>query len=226
MSARLPTNQQQTMIVGRNGTGKSTAGLWLLSCYIENNALDHGAWVIFDAKGEELIREIARIPGVNNITLADTPPKKGLSILRGTPDDMSSDAMEGFLGRIHARGKCGLMFDEGYTFDARSKMLRNIYTQGRSLRIPIITLSQRPSWLCRFAFSEASFYMIFPLNDADDRREVRRFAPVDMDKRLADYHSWWYDVGKNSVTEFSPVPPGDVILDKFDTSIRPPKLVI
>lgn len=226
MAIRLPNNQQQTMVVGRNGTGKTTFGIWLLSTMISPVVLDKSAWVLFNAKREELINEIGRIPGVNNIGLNDTPGKKGMYVLNATPNEMSSDAMETFLSRVHARGNTGLFFDEGYAFDPRSDMLKNIYTQGRSLRIPTITLSQRPSWISRFALSEATFYSIFALNDADDRKAVKRFAPLDMELRLQDYHSWWYDVGRNSVTEFSPVPPGDTILDKFDTSIRPPKLVI
>lgn len=226
MPVRLPNNQQQTMIVGRNGTGKTTAGIWLLSTMISPQVLDKSAWVLFNTKREELINEIAKIPGVHTIGMNETPGKKGMYVINATPDEMSGDAMEVFLSRIHARGNTGLFFDEGYCCDPRSKMLRNIYTQGRSLRIPTITLSQRPSWLCRFAFSEATFFQIFALNDADDKKDVKRFAPLDMDLRLPDYHSWWYDVGRNSVNEFSPVPPGDVILEKFDTSIRPPKLVI
>jgi hypothetical protein len=226
VSVRLPNNSQQAMIVGRNGTGKTTAGIWLLSTMISPKVLDKSAWVLFNAKREILINEIGKIPGVHTISLNEMPAKKGISIVNATPNQMSSDAMELFLARIHARGNTGLFFDEGYAFDPRSDMLKNIYTQGRSLRIPCITLSQRPSWISRFALSEATFYMVFPLNDADDRKSVKRFAPLDMDTRLPDYHSWWYDVGKNNVAEFSPVPPADIILDKFDTSIRPPKLVI
>lgn len=221
-SVRLPGDTHRLSVLGRTGTGKTQAGLWHLSL----KKFTKFPWVIFDAKGDSLINEIARNPLVKRITLADTPDKKGLHHLRATPPEMESDAMEDFLWRIHARGKCGLFLDEGFVFDPRSKALRTVLTQGRSLRIPMIILSQRPAWMSRFVFSEADFFQVFGLNDQDDVKTVKRFVRGDVERRLPPYHSIWYDVGQDDAHLFLPVPPRDVILENFDQNLKPGKLVI
>jgi hypothetical protein len=219
---RTPGNSHRVSIIGRTGTGKSVAGLFLLSLK------DHASfpWIIWNAKREPLVQKIAKIPGVEPITFKDSIPKRGLYILTGSPSDFKSDAAEHFLERVHARGRCGQFFDEGYTLDPRSDALNNIYTQGRSLLIPAITLSQRPAWLSPFSFSEAEFIQAFDLNRAEDKKRVEQFTPFDMSERLADYHSRWYDVGTNTSCVLSPVPPPEEILDNFDFSIRPRRKVI
>lgn len=185
---------------------------------------------MWDAKGDPLINEISAIPGVEQIRLGEMPGKAGLYHVRTTPTAMKSGAMETFLHRIHARGKIGMFFDEGYTLDPRSDALNNIYTQGRSLQIPVITLSQRPAWLSAFSFSEADFIQAFDLNRREDQKRVEEFAPfkgdLSMQNRLQDFHSRYYDVGRNTACEFSPVPPQDVILENFETRIRKRKRVI
>lgn len=221
-AVRLPNNTQRLTVIGRTGTGKTQAGLWHLSL----KDFKKFPWIIFDAKGDPLINEVSAIPGVKQIDFSFVPKYPGLYHLRATPPSMKSDAMEALLWRIHKRGKVGLFFDEGFTFDPRSDALNTIYTQGRALKIPTITLTQRPSWLSRFVFSEADFFQIFGLNDRDDRKTVQRFVPVDMDLPLREFHSIWYDVGKNSVREFLPVPQRDTILDQFEANVRRPKLVI
>jgi hypothetical protein len=219
---RLPGNSHRVSIIGRTGTGKTQAGLWHLS-------LKHFSkfpWVMFDAKGDTLINEIAQIPGVKAISMKDTPDKSGLHILRATPPQMKSDAMDDFLWRIHKRGRCGLFCDEGYVFDPRGDAFNTVLTQGRSLQIPMIVLSQRPRWLSQFVFSEADFFQVFALNHVKDRRTCEEFIPADLDNRLPDYHSLWYDVGRNSVHTFSPVPPRESILENFENRLRIRKRVI
>lgn len=219
---RLPGLSHRTVIIGRTGTGKTQAGLWHLSL----NNFQTFPWVITDTKGDDMIREIATIPGVERLSLADTPLKKGLHILRATPEQMKSPAFDAFLARIHARGRCGVFIDEGYMTDPRCAPLNTILTQGRSLKVPVIFLTQRPAWVTKFAFSEADFFQCFHLNDREDQRTIEKFVPAELDRRLPDYHSLWYDVGRNAVVEFSPVPPRDDILDNFDVAIRPRKRVI
>jgi len=219
---RQPDNSHRLSIVGRTGTGKTTAGLFQLS--LRNTT--SFPWVLFNAKRDPLITEISRIPQVEQIGFKDRIGKRGLYIMSGDPSDFKSGAMETFLHGIHRRGKVGLYLDEGYVFDPRSDALNNIYTQGRSLKIPVITLSQRPSWISQFSFSEADFIQAFDLNRREDQKRVEDFTPFDMKERLPDYHSRWYDVGRNSSCVFSPVPPADAILDNFDFNLRPRRQVI
>lgn len=222
MSPRLPDNTHRTTIIGRTGTGKTRAGLWQLSLKPFNKR----PWVIADAKGDELINEISHLPNVHQIGLKDEPGKNGLYILKETPPRMASEAMDLFLWRLHRRGKCGLFVDEAYVFDQRGDALNTILTQGRSLELPVIALTQRPAWVSQFIFSEADFFQVFALNHKRDRRKVEEFVPIDMDTPLRDYHSWWYDVGRNDVRQFSPVPPREIILENFEAGLRPRKRVI
>lgn len=219
---RLPGDSHRLAVLGRTGTGKTLAGLWHLSL----KKFRQFPWIMFDAKGDSLINEIARIPSVERLSVADKPGKTGLYHVRETPPTMKGDTMEAFLWRIHARGKCGLFFDEGFVFDPRSDALNTILTQGRSLKIPCIFLSQRPSWVSRFAFSEADFFQVFALNDKDDRKTVTRFMPADLEKPLQEFHSQYYDVGHNIVREFLPVPPRDDILNNFDATLTPLRRVV
>lgn len=219
---RLPGVSHRTVIIGRTGTGKTVAGLWHLSL----NPFRKFPWLMFDAKGDDLMTEISKIPGVEHVGFDFTPKHPGLYYIRATPPAMKSDAMEAMLWRIHAKKKVGLFFDEGFTLDPRSDALNTVYTQGRSLNIPTITLTQRPSWLSRFTFTQADFFQLFALNDSDDRKTVRKYIPVDNERPLRDYHSFWYDVSRNRVAEFSPVPDGNAILENFETNVRRPKFVI
>ena len=222
MNLQQPGNSHRVSVIGRTGSGKSVAGLFLLS--LKNFAAF--PWFICNAKRDQLIASIGKIPGVERLTFKDKIPKRGLYILDGTPADFKSDDMEEFLTRIHARGNIGMFQDEGYVFNPRSDALNNIYTQGRSLKVPVITLSQRPAWLSPFSFSEADFIQSFDLNKKEDRKRIEEYAPFDMETRLPDYHSRWYDVGRNVAQTFSPVPPPDAILDNFDFSIRPRRKII
>jgi hypothetical protein len=186
----------------------------------------HFPWIIFDAKGDDLLREIGSIPTVKHISMKDTPDKSGLHYLRATPPAFKSMDFDAFLWRIHRRGRVGLFVDEGYIIERDNDAFNTILTQGRSLQIPVIVLSQRPSWLSRFVFSEADFFQIFALNDARDRKTCEQFVPSDLDIRLQDFHSLYYDVAKDKVCVFSPVPSREHILDTFDDTLRPRKRVI
>jgi hypothetical protein len=81
-----------------------------------------------------------------------------------------------------------------------------ILTQGRSKKIPTITLSQRPVWINRFVLSEATFYQVFRLNDKRDRDSITAFMPKEAMQELPPFHSWYYDTGENSLRVMLPVP--------------------
>jgi hypothetical protein len=103
----------------------------------------------------------------------------------------------------------------------KSKAFDAILTQGRSKRIPVIVLSQRPVWLSRFVFSEASYFQVFWLNDFRDRQTVQSFIPADTENRLPDFNSLWYDVGRDRVSRMLPVPARTTILETFRERMRP-----
>lgn len=215
---RLPSNSQHIAIVGRNGTGKTHAALWHLS----NKDLQQETVVILDYKREA--DTINAIEGVRYIDFKDKIDKPGVYIIQPMPDQV--DEMDQFLYRIHAQENVGILFDEGYMLRDNEMAFNSLLTQGRSKKIPCIVLSQRPSWISRFVFSESTFYQVFALNDRRDRKTVTEFIDFGDSKRdyrnvnsLPKYHSWYYDVGEDRLVVLKPVPPLPQVLDKISSQL-------
>jgi hypothetical protein len=111
----------------------------------------------------------------------------------------------------------GLMFGTGDGIDA-------CFTQGRSKKIPMIMLMQRPVWVSRFAISEATFIQYFGLEDERDQKTVRAFAKIPVGEKLPQYHSFYYDVPRKKNYLFKPMPSADIIIDRINdrlSELRP-----
>lgn len=212
---RWPGASHQLTIIGRNGSGKSRMGAWILA----NSALTARPWVIFDYKGEELFSRLG--DRVQELKLSGRVPRRpGLYIVRPRHDEQG--AVEDFLWKIWERGNIGIMIDEGYMIPKESAF-DTILTQGRSLKIPRIILTQRPSWLSRFVFSEANFYCVFHLNDKRDRQIVNQFLPNEIAyERLPPYNSMWYDVDHNANFILLPCPNDDTIIATLRSRVPVP----
>lgn len=218
----LPNESQHLLEIGRNGSGKTQAGCWHLSL----RPWHRKPYVIFDTKGDDMLQEIARMDGCTALKIGEMPGKKGLHVMRPMPHHMEDGTVENFLWHVLGRGNVGLYFDEGYMLGMHNKAYNAVLTQGRSLKIPVITLSQRPAWLTRFAFTESTYYQIFWLTDREDRKSVQRYVPHDLEERLPEYHSLWYDVKGDQVALFKPVPPRDVILNSFRSRLAPKRVYL
>ena len=205
MAFQLPDNTQRLVIVGRTGTGKTQAAAWQLAM----RDIGFFRWIIFDFKGDELLNDM----GATEIDLGELPKKPGLYIVHPTPDE--TEGVEDYLWKIWASGNIGLFIDEGYMI-GNSAAFRALLTQGRSKRIPMIILSQRPVWLSRFVFSEADFYQVFWLNDSEDRKAMQRFIPFDMERRQQKFHSVYYAVSLDSIDILSPAPDKERILQQIN----------
>jgi len=223
MTPNTPNDTQHMLSIGRNGSGKTVAAMHELSF----RSWDTMPWVVWDYKGDELIGTLSKMEGVRTIGLNDQLSKRGLHIIRPRPD-LDDEAVDAFLWRLHSRGRVGNYFDEGYMIK-KTDALNALFTQGRSKHCPIIMLAQRPVWLTKFAFSEASFFQIFHLNNLRDRKAVQEFVPADranLEQRLPEYHSLWYDVKLDQVSVWQPVPPGDAILSRFRERLVPSRQYI
>lgn len=204
---KLPRNDSRTTIIGKTGSGKSQFAAWLLS----QGNFDARPWIVIDTKRDPFFTKLLRDRLATEKPLSWTPTRgeKGIFVIRPLPLD---DAIEDFLWRIWKRGKVTLWIDEMYNIPQRRALVA-LLTQGRSKRIQMINLVQRPRDVSRFVLSEADHYSLFSLNDADDMKRVAEFMPVPKSLRLRqDYSSLWYDTRGEEVTKLLPVPRDHEIL--------------
>lgn len=180
-----------------------------------------GAFLLSEAPFHEMPYIIVdyKIDGLlNNVTAeeksihADPPNAPGLYIVHPMPHE--EEAVENFLWKVHANNNTGLYFDEGFMV-AKSHALETLLMQGRSKNISCYVLTQRPVFINRHAFSEASYFYAFHLNDRRDRMKVKEFFGGYNEGRMPEFHSQWYDVKKDCNFILQPVPDADTIRERI-----------
>jgi len=213
MTFRLPDDTQHLAIIGRNGSGKTQAALWHLS----KRSFDLRPWIIVDFKRDV---HIAAISGAEEIAPGIIPDKPGIYVVR--PNASNPQPLGETLSAAYERGNVGLWFDEGFMVGKDKKVeavFEDLLTQGRSKRIPLIVLVQRPVWVSRFVFSESSFFQLFHLQDKRDVQTVSAVIPEDAIERLPEFHSLWYDVSRDERVYLAPVPGEDEILASIESRL-------
>jgi hypothetical protein len=222
MGINLPSDSERLGIVGKTGSGKTQAAAWHLSI----RRFDLMPWIVYDFKMDELLNSI---PGVEHIDVSSVPTKPGVYLVHPHPDDIAGVSRQ--MSQIWAQENTGVYCDEGYMVCGPGRpnpWFRSLLTQGRSKRIPMIILSQRPVWLDRFVFSESEFYQVFGLNDKRDIETIQEYVPAKLTVKLPKYHSYYYDVAEDKVVVLTPVPDATAIKDsfaaRFETMREKPKL--
>lgn len=214
----FPSDRQRLSIVGATGSGKTHAAMWHLS----RRDYDQKPWIIYDFKFDELINEVE---GTFELGVTDPiPDHPGIYIVHPHPGQ--ADEVEAQMWKIWEHEHVGVYIDEGYMIGANSKAFRALLTQGRSKYIPMIILSQRPVRLDWFVFSESNFFQVFRLQHRKDLENVNQFIPFNLEKRLPEFHSYYYDVGENKLNVLRPAPDENAILDTFETRLRKLKKVV
>lgn len=226
---RFPRTDEHTAILGCTGSGKTT----LAGLVLSKAPFDRMPYIAIDYKGDDMLGSITRI---REIGLEEKIPEQpGLYVIRPMPSEI--DEMEDWLWKIWERGNVGLYIDEAYLLPNKAA-IQNILAQGRSLRIPVIAASQRPVTVPRSIFTEASHIAVFRLNDERDRETVARFTPKGMlysqkgeEKRLPDFHSFWYSVKDHKSGDpapyhvLRPAPPPEKIVEAINARLAP-KVVV
>jgi hypothetical protein len=216
---RLPNDGERHAIYGQTGSGKTVFALWCLS----QRSYDKMPWVIIDAK---LDPTIEKIPRLEEIDVSAKPPKSaGLFTIRPSINDFDDGIVTGWLMRAWAQERIGIMIDEGYMFNPRDRGLKTVLTQGRSKKIPMICLSQKPSWISPFIHSESEFKSVFFLDMPADIDRVREWIPEYEPYSLPKHGSYWRSTSERVVAVMGPCPKEEVIFDTFDNRVKKKRLL-
>lgn len=216
---RWPDDTHRHAIVGMTGSGKTHFGLWCLS----QRSFDEMPWVIIDSKRDPLLKTL---PHCEEVAIDRKPPtRKGLYITRPGIDDFEGGTVTGFLYDAWRQENIGLFIDEGYQFNPRDQGLRTVLTQGRAKHVPVISLSQKPSWVSPFLFSESDFKSIFYLDMPNDIERVMEWMPAGVRDpvtggkvnpgNLPDHHSYWRH-RRHEFARLGPCEGMDRILTRFE----------
>lgn len=219
MDFHFPEEGFHTAILGTTGSGKSTLGAWMIS----QKPFHIRPEFVIDFKGEEIFQRLNRIRELHvNETLPSSP---GLYIIRPRPDQQ--DEVEDWFRKLWEHGNSGLYIDEGYLVPDKA-WLRNLLAQGRSRGITVTITSQRPFYVPRSVFTEASYVAVFRLNDEKDKQRIREFTPNGMlERRLPDYHCFWYSPKHHKADDnipyciLKPVPNADELIERIDARLKP-----
>jgi hypothetical protein len=207
----LPNDSDRTLFVGATGSGKTQAAVWLLSIRLQPNRRHF----VLDFKGEELFGQLDLTPWPINSELPTEPGVYWIRILPGEETLVSQ-----FFLNCYNTTDILIFTDEGYMLPYQDRWVRACLTQGRSKRIEMITLSQRPVRMDVFFLSEASFMGVFRLNVKDDRKRVSEYMDGLEIPRLPRFHWLWYDVADNSHVVFEPVPTQEILIDAFREEVE------
>lgn len=203
----FPGEKDRHAIVGTTGTGKTRAAIWNLS----RRDYTERPWVIYNFKGEE---DIDMIPYSHQMSVFDVPRVPGIFIVKPLPHE--TEEVENQMWEIWNRGNMGIYVDEGYMIGSNNRAYRAMLTQGRSKRIPMMNLSQRPVFMDKFVFTESEFWNIFELGSDQDERKIKEYIRQDIDTtKLEPFHSYYYDKKNKKLTIMQPVPDIDEVYDTF-----------
>ncbi len=218
----LPANDEHTTIVGRNGCGKTQLGCFLLGM----RDLKRERWVALDFKGDNLLNSIEHSKAVECLKV---PRKPGLYIKQFRRAE--ANEIDDFLWRLWDEQETGIYIDEGYFVpQGEDGAYKGLLTTGRSRFTPVITLSQRPVRISRFALSEVSHVAVFDLNDRRDWRTLEEVLPQGFTDwlpakfpgpKLPKFHARWYSVKTDGKYVIEPVPSADEIRELINSQLEP-----
>jgi hypothetical protein len=190
----VPTTGQRALIVGHTGSGKTEFACWMLE------RLEESPIVVMDTKGEEKFEQLPRSVIVTSDDQLDEQmgnPEYDYLVYRPDPTVIADgDELDALLMR-HFRQYhgIGIYIDELFTFSQNGRAgpgLVALLTQGRSKKITTIMSAQRPSWLSRFAITEAQRFYVFRLIDRKDKARLGDVIPEFASLPDPPEYGFWY----------------------------------
>jgi hypothetical protein len=232
---RLPTDQDRVMVIGATGEGKTVGALWLLS-YAPFHRMPY---IIIDYKRDSMIQQVQEVGAtvlydnrIRESAFPSPPTEPGLYIMR--PDPEEKEQMNAFLLQVWRNGYTGLFCDEAFIIPQKRpfKAYDNILTSGRSLRIPVIMLYQRPVDMSQYATSQAEYWMAYNLRKPSDidianeyigETEGPNGERIDASFHLPRFYWLWYDVVNDDLHVMRPVPRPEKVIETFRARLIPPE---
>jgi hypothetical protein len=212
-----PDDSQRITIVGRTGTGKTVAALHQLSV----RSYTEIPWYIIDFKTDVWIN---RIPYAVDVDLdADIVDQPGIYRVHPIPEE-DDKSVASLMRRIWQRQNCGVFIDEAAMIPRTNTAYNALLTQGRSRRCPVITVTQRPVGISKWAFTEMDFFQVFRLLSEQDIDKCEEYLPRGVDlgeNSLPKYYSYYYDVSAGRLSVLKPAPKPEEILEHFDDRLKP-----
>jgi hypothetical protein len=200
---------ERFVIAGRTGSGKSTLASWFLA-----GSSQH--WVILNPKHTPFYRQLPDSIVYRKFKpwdlLSDARRRKFV-VLELSGEESQPYFMDGIIAWLHATLKnIGVCCDELYTLHASSGRagpgLVGWLTRGREYKQSFLGLTQRPVWVSRFVFSEASYLIEMDLTFEDDRETLYEYTGSPYFRARVLGHRWLcYNVSLDATTLYGPVPP-------------------
>lgn len=205
----LPVIKQgeRASIAGRSGSGKSTLACWLLS-------RSPGHWLILNPKHTKAYNVLPGAVTLNGINFAKLERSLNLNrftIVNPTGPQSTPDNLDSFVDYLHNQYmNLGLCADELYTLHTNGQAgagLTGWLTRGRELGQSFLGLTQRPSWVSRFLFSESTYIGEMSLNLKEDRKRMYEMSGQDeMLNKLPPREWLWYTVDADNLRHLGAVP--------------------
>lgn len=198
------------LIVGKTGSGKSVEAMERVKSFHAANPTV--GIVIINPKPVATDWDEIITPFPKNPKKADVPTWKAGKLINWKVRPWQDYELNEFLWSIYTTGKpCLVVFDEGQ--DIKSNKFASaaaLWRQGREMKISILTCTQRPVDMSRYAISQAKEISIYNIIGEDDLKALDSYMEVPLlhyiapskvkngvlieGKRLDEYHHLLYDV--------------------------------